>query len=112
MTRLGTWYSTLIGGMLVAAVALHAGGAAGQPPAAVPTGSPTYAIRLEDGNVAIVWWDAVSDPAHPVWRCEVPAPRGGEGVRATTALSATAGDWRAALVEARAHLKGRVADGE
>ena len=112
MTRLRMWCSMLAGGMLVAAVALHAGGAAGQSAAPVQSGSPTYAIPLKDGSTAVVWWDAVSDPAHPVWRCEVPVPRGGETVRATTALTATAGDWRAALAEAKAVLTGRVADGE
>jgi hypothetical protein len=30
----------------------------------------------------------------------------------TTTLTAAAGDWRAALAEARAVLKGRVVDGE
>lgn len=112
MSRPRTWCGMLASGILVAAVALHAGGASAQSVVPGPPGSPTYAIPLKDGNVAIVWWDAVSDPVHPVWRCEVPAPRGGETVRTTTALAASAGDWRAALAEARAALTGRVADGE
>ncbi len=112
MTRLRSCCGMLVGGMLVAAVMLNADGAAGQPAATVQAGPPTYAILLKDGNIAIVWWDAISDPAHPVWRCEVPAPRGGDAVRTTTALTAEAGEWRAALAEAREHLKGRVADGE
>ncbi len=112
MTRLWTWCSILAGGMLFAAVALHAGGAAGQSAVPVQSGSPTYAIPLKDGGIAIVWWDAVSDPAHPGWRCEVLAPREGGAGRTTTSLTAAAGDWRAALAEARTVLKGRVADGE
>ena len=111
MTRPRKWCGVLVSGMLVAAV-LHAGVAAGQGTAAVQSGSPTYAIPLKDGNTAVVWWDAVSDPAHPVWRCEVSAPRGGETFRTTTALSAPAGDWRAALSDARALLRDRVADSE
>lgn len=102
----------VVGGMLLAVVALHEGGAAGQTTSVVHSSSPTYAIPLKDGSTAVVWWDAVSDPAHPVWRCEVPAPRGREIARTTTALTAAAGDWRAALAEARAVLTGRVADGE
>jgi hypothetical protein len=112
MSRRKKWCGVLLGGMLVVAATLHAGIAAVQAPAPVQSGSPTYAIPLKDGNTAVVWWDAVSDPVHPVWRCEVPAPRGGEVVRTSTALSAAAGDWRAALAEARAALTGRVADGE
>ena len=112
MTRLGKWCGVLVLGMLVAVLCLHAEGAAEQSGAAVQSGSPTYAIPLKDGSTAVVWWDAVSDPAHPVWRCEVPPPRGGDTVRMTTTLAAEAGDWRAALAEARAHLKGRVANGE
>jgi hypothetical protein len=98
--------------MLFAAVPLYAGGAAGQSATLVQSGSPTYAIPLKDGSVAVVWWDAVSDPVHPVWRCEVPAPQRGESVRLMTALTAAAGDWRAALAEARAVLADRVADGK
>jgi hypothetical protein len=105
-------WGALVGGMLVVAVALHTDGANGQPPAPVQSGPPTYAIPLKDGNAAMVWWDAVSDPAHPVWRCEVPSARGTDTGRTTTALTAGAGDWRAALAEARAILTGRVADGE
>lgn len=112
MTRHRTWRSMVVGGTLLAAVALHAADAAGQTTAVVQSSPPTYAIPLRDGSAAIVWWDAVSDPAHPGWRCEVPAPRGGEAGRTTTALTAEAGDWRAALAEARAVLKGRVVDGE
>jgi hypothetical protein len=102
----------VVGGTLLAVAALHAAGAAGQTAVAVPVSAPTYAIPLKDGGAALVWWDAVSDPAHPGWRCEVPAPRGGDAGRTTTALRAAAGDWRAALAEARAVLKGRVADSE
>jgi hypothetical protein len=112
MSRPKKWCGVFLGSMLVVAAALHAGIAAGQGPAPVQSGSPTYAIPLKDGNTAVVWWDAVSDPAHPVWRCEVPAPRGGETVRAATSLTAAAGDWRAALAEARAVLTGRLADVE
>lgn len=111
MTWQRTWRS-VVGGTLLAAVALHASDGTGQTVPAVQSSLPTYAIPLRDGNTAIVWWDAVSDPAHPVWRCEVPVPRGGEAVRETTALTAEAGDWRKALAEAKEHLKGRVADGE
>jgi hypothetical protein len=93
-------------------VALHAVEIAGQTAVVVQTSPPTYAIPLGDGNTAIVWWDAVSDPAHPGWRCEVPAPRGERAGRMTTTLTAAAEDWRAALAEARTVLKGRVADGE
>ena len=112
MTRHTTWRGMVAGGTLLAAVALHTDGTVGQTTTVIHSSSPTYAIPLRDGGAAIVWWDAVSDPAHPVWRCEVPVPRGGETVRMTTALTAAAGDWRAALTEARAVLKGRAADGE
>ena len=112
MTRLRAWQGMVVGGILLAAMALHGAGIAGQAAVVVQTSPPTYAIPLRDGNTAIVWWDAVSDPAHPGWRCEVPAPRGGGADRAITALTAAAGDWRAALAEARTVLKGRVADGE
>jgi hypothetical protein len=112
MTRHKTWHAMVVGGALLAAVALHAGRATGQIITVVQSSSPTYAILLKDGNTAIVWWDAVSDPAHPSWRCEVPAPRGGASDRTTTALTAAAGDWRAALAEARAILKDRVSTGE
>ncbi len=100
------------GGTLLVAVTFPTNANAGQKTAVTQSSSPTYAIPLKDGNVAVVWWDAVSDPARPVWRCEVPASRAGDAVPATTALTAEAGDWRAALAEARAHLKGRVADEE
>jgi hypothetical protein len=112
MNRNRAWRSMVLGWALLAAVALPAVGAAGQPPAAVQASAPTYAIPLRDGSAALVWWDAVSDPARPGWRCEVPVPRGGDAARTTTALTAAAGDWRAALAEARAVLKGRVVDGE
>ena len=112
MTRLRTWCGILASGMLVAAVPLHAGSAAGQSATLVQPGASTYAIPLKDGSIAVVWWDAVSDPVHPVWRCEVPPPRGADAGRTITALTAGPGDWRAALAEARAALTGRVADGE
>ena len=112
MSRRKRWCRVLLGGMLVVAAALHAGIAAAQAPAPVQSGSPTYAIPLKDGNTAVVWWDAVSDPVHPGWRCEVPPPRGADAGRTITALTAGPGDWRAALAEARAALTGRVADGE
>ena len=112
MTRLRTWCGILASGMLVAAVPLHAGSAAGQSATLVQPGASTYAISLKDGNTAVVWWDAVSDPVHPVWRCEVPPPRGADAGRTITALTAGPGDWRAALAEARAALTGRVANGE
>jgi hypothetical protein len=98
--------------MLFAAVPLCADCAAGQSAAPVQSGSPTYAIPLKDGSTAVVWWDAVSDPLHPVWRCEVPAPRGADAGRTITPLTAGPGDWRAALAEAKAALTGRVADGK
>ena len=112
MSRPKKWCGVFLGSMVVVAAALHAGIAAGQGPAPVQSGSPTYAIPLKDGNTAVVWWDAVSDPVHPVWRCEVPTPRGADAGRTITALTAGPGDWRAALAEARAALTGRVADGE
>jgi hypothetical protein len=112
MARLKTWCGILVCGMLFATVPLRADGAAGQSAAPVQSGSPTYAIPLKDGSTAVVWWDAVSDPVHPVWRCGVSAGRKGEAVRRMTALTAAAGDWRAALAEARAALTGWVADGE
>ncbi len=107
MTRLRSCCGMLVGGMLVAAVMLHADSASGQPAATVQATSPTYAIPLREGNTAIVWWDAVSDPAKPGWRCEVPAPQGGAN-RTIIPLRAAAGDWRAALAEARELLKGLV----
>ena len=108
MTRLRTWRSMVVGGALLTMVALHAVGFAGQTAVVVQASPPTYAIPLRDGNTAIVWWDAISDPAHPGWRCEVPVPRGGGADRTITTLTAPAGDWRAALTEARGVLKGRV----
>ncbi len=112
MTRLRSCCGILVSGMLIGAGLLCADAGTGQTAADIQPSSPTYAIPLKDGSTAVVWWDAVSDPAHPVWRCEVRAPRGGDAIRATTALTAGAGDWRAALAEAREHLKGRVADSE
>ena len=76
MTAHRTWRSMVLGGTLLATVVLFADGAAGQTAVAVEASAPTYAIPLRDGSAALVWWDAVSDPAHPGWRCEVPAPRG------------------------------------
>lgn len=112
MTGRRTWCSMVLGGTLLTAVAPHAAGAAGQTTVAVQSSPPTYAIPLRDGNTAMVWWDAISDPEHPGWRCEVPVPRGGDADRTTTTLTAAAGDWRAALEEAKVILKGRVADSE
>jgi hypothetical protein len=112
MTRHRTWRSMVVGGTLLAAVAFYAAGPAGQTGVDVQSSPATYAIPLRDGSAAIVWWDAVSNPAHPGWRCEVPALRGEGAGRTITALTAAAGDWRAALAEARAVLKGRVAEGE
>lgn len=112
MVRLRALRSMVGGGMLAAAVVLHAVGAVGQGIQIVHSGSPTYAIPLKDGNAAVVWWDAVSDPAHPGWRCEVPASREGGVGRTIIPLTAAAGDWRAALAEARVLLQGRAADGE
>jgi hypothetical protein len=112
MTWLRAWCGVLVGGTLFAVLCLQTDGAAGQSAAPVQSGSPTYAIPLKDGNAAIVWWDVVSDPTNPTWRCEVPPARGADAGRTTTALTAAAGDWRAALAEARAFLTGRVADGE
>ena len=112
MTRHTMWRSMVVGGTLLAVAALHEAGAAGQTAVAVPVSAATYAIPLKDGGAALVWWDAVSDPEHPGWRCEVPAQRGGGAGRTTTPLTAEAGDWRAALAEARAVLKGRVVEGD
>ena len=112
MTRRRMWRGMVAAGTLLTTVALHAAGAAGQTAVVIQSSPPTYAIALRDGNTAIVWWDAVSDPAHPGWRCEVPAPRGGGVGRMTTTLTAAAGDWRTALAEARKVLKEWVADAE
>ena len=109
MTRYRMWRGMVVVGIFLAAVTFHAVGTAGQTTVDVRSSPPTYAIPLKDGNTAIVWWDAVSDPAHAAWRCEVPAPRGEGAGRTTTALTAAAGDWRAALEEARTVLKGRMA---
>ena len=104
-----TWQAMAVGGALLAAVMLHTDRAAGQSITVVQSSSPTYAILLKDGNTAIVWWDAVSDPAHPGWRCEVPGQRGVTTGRTIISLTAPAGDWHAALAEARSLLTGRVA---
>lgn len=108
MTSHRTWTCLLIGGALLAALALHSTGFVG---AAQPT-SPTYAIPLKDRGAAVVWWDAVSDPGRPGWRCEVPGERGAGTGRTLIPLAAPAGDWQAALAEAKALLKNRLADGE
>lgn len=111
MRRPKGWGSTVVGGILLA-VAIHAAGAAGQTGVPPQSGSPVYAIALKDGRTATVWWDAVSDPAYPSWRCEVSTPGPGREIRATLPLTAPAGDWRAALTEAKAALRGLVADRE
>ncbi len=103
------WRIIAVGGALLAALVLSADGVAAERPGSVQTTSPTYAIPLREGNTAIVWWDAFSDPANPGWRCEIPS-QGGGAARTITPLTAAAGDWRAALVEARELLKDRVAD--
>ncbi len=112
MIRHRTWRSLVVSGIFLAAVALLAAGTAAQTAVPDPSSPPTYAILLRDGSTATVWWDAVSDPARPGWRCEVPAPGSGRGVRTTVPLTASAGDWRAALAEAKASLKALVADSE
>lgn len=111
MTRHRAWRSMLVGGILLA-VAIHAAGAAGQTSAPPQSSLPVYAIPLKDGRTATVWWDGVSDPANPSWRCGVPATRSGQEVRTTIPLAAEPGDWRAALAEAKSALKGLVADSE
>ncbi len=111
-----TWQKTCRGvairGAVLAVAAFYAAGTGGQTAPEGQESPPTYAIPLNDGRTAVVWWDAISDPARPRWRCEVPAPHGGEAGRATMTLTAPAGDWRAALAEVRTALKGRLADGE
>jgi hypothetical protein len=107
-----TWRYLVVGGVIIVGGTLHPDGAAGQIIKVVQPSPPTYAIPLRDGGAAIVWWDAVSDPAHPGWRCEVPGQRGGGAGRTIITLAAAAGDWRAALEEAKALLKGRVTEGE
>jgi hypothetical protein len=101
----------VVGGILVAVV-FQAAGAAGQATEGSQSGLPTYAIPLKDGRSATVWWDAVSDPARPIWRCEVPVSGAGREARTTIPLTAAAGDWRAALAEAKAALKGLLANSE
>lgn len=112
MTRRMMWQSLVVVGTVLAGETIPANGTAAQIAADVQPSLPTYAIPLRDGNTAVVWWDAVSDPAHPGWRCAVPAPWEGGVSRTITTLTAPAGDWRAALAEARASLTGRVIDGE
>jgi hypothetical protein len=102
----------MVGGAFLAAVGIHMTGAAGQTGAVPQSSLPIYAIPLRDGRTATVWWDGVSDPAHPGWRCEVPAPGSGRGVRTTVPLAAAAGDWQAAIAEAKAALKGLVINTE
>lgn len=72
---------------------------------------PTYSIPLMDGRTAIVWWDARNDSPRPQWKCEVPPRRDGADAGAIR-LTVEKGDWRGALLEARAYLKDVVADGE
>jgi hypothetical protein len=112
MNRSGGWCGIVVGGALLIAVAILAESVSGQTAAAPQSSPPVYAIPLRDGRTATVWWDAVSDPAHPSWRCEVPPTGSRREVRTTVPLTAAAGDWRAALVEAKAALKGLVADSE
>ncbi len=111
MTRRKVLQGIMVAGMLLA-VAIHAAGAEGQAGGAPHSGLPIYAIPLKDGRTATVWWDAVSDPERPSWRCEVPAPGSGRGVRTTVLLTAAAGDWQAAIAEAKATLKSLLADSE
>lgn len=80
-------------------------------PSAYRSNPPTYAIHLVDGRTAIVWLDARNGSAQPQWKCEVP-PRGDGSEANMTALKADRGDWRGALLEAKATLKELVADGE
>jgi hypothetical protein len=112
MTWQRKWHSVVVGGMLLAGGTLHASATAGQAAAAVHSSSPTYAIPLRDGSTAVVWWDAVSDPTRPGWRCEVPGQRGAGTGRTIIPLAAPAVDWQAALAEAKVLLKGRVAENE
>jgi hypothetical protein len=79
MTRNRIWRSMVVGGILLAAVAIQAADASGQTAESPRSSPPTYAIPLRDGSTATVWWDAVGDPAHPSWRCKVPALRGEGG---------------------------------
>ncbi len=102
----------VMGGTLVAAGLLHVGGAAGPIGLVAQSSSPTYAIPLKDGSSAVVWWDTVSDPARPAWRCEMRSLWGEGSSRTIITLQAGAGDWRAALAEAREFLKGRAAENE
>jgi len=107
-----TWHYLVVAGTLLATLALHSTGAVGQVAGAAQSASPTYAIPLKDRGTAIVWWDAVSDPTKPGWRCEVPGQRGAGTGRTIIRLAAPAGDWQAALAEAKTLLKGRVAENE
>jgi hypothetical protein len=112
MARYRAWRCLVVGGTLLAALALDATGASGQAAGAALSTSPTYAIPLKDRGTAVVWWDAVSDPAHPGWRCEVPGERGAGAGRTIFPLAAPAGDWQAALAEAKALLRARLVENE
>jgi len=112
MIRHKAWRRMVVGGTFLAAVAIHAATPAGQTAAGPQPSPPVYAIPLKDGRTATVWWDGVSDPAHPSWRCELSATGSGQGVRTTVPLAASAGDWQTAIAEAKAALKGLVADSE
>ena len=72
---------------------------------------PTYAIHLVDGRTAIVWLDTRNGSVQSQWKCEVP-PRGDGSEASMISLKADKGDWRGALLEAKATLKALVADGE
>lgn len=108
------WSWIVVGGMLLAGVTLHGSGAVEQAVGTAHSNSTstTYAIPLTDGGTAVVWWDAVSDPTKPKWRCEVPGQRGTGRGRTIIFLAAPAGDWQTALAEAKTLLKGRVAESE
>ena len=112
MTRRKALQRIVMGGTLLATLAIHLGRSAGQTGAAPQSSPPIYAIPLRDGRTAAVWWDAVTDPEHPSWRCEVPAPGSGRGVRTTVPLTAAAGDWQAAIAEAKTALKSLLAGSE
>ncbi len=111
MIRQRAWRSMLVDGILLT-VAIHVAGTAGQTSEAPQSSPPVYAIPLKDGRTATVWWDAVSDPANPSWRCGVAATRSGQEIRTTIPLAAEPGDWRAALAQAKSALKGLVTDSE
>jgi len=112
MNRHTWWRGMVVGVTLLTAGAIQAAGVAAQTPSAPQSSPPVYAISLRDGRTATVWWDAVSNPARPSWRCDMPATGSGREVRFTVPLTAAAGDWRAALAEAKAALKDLVVDNE